>query len=142
MANITIVKLKVRRGTDSQRQDIVLDQGEVGYTLDSKRLFVGDGATYGGIVAGNKAVGPFASVASLGPGAGESPYLQVGDIGYADSRLYILTGASSTGKAYTNALSGWAYIGNIPDDTSIEFDSNNNPIINKQKKTDAIVGVS
>ena len=51
MANITIVKLKVRRGTDSQRQDIVLDQGEVGYTLDSKRLFVGDGATYGGTVA-------------------------------------------------------------------------------------------
>jgi hypothetical protein len=132
MANITIVKLKVRRGTDSQRQDIVLDQGEVGYTLDSKRLFVGDGATYGGIVAGNKAVGPFASVASLGPGAGESPYLQVGDIGYADSRLYILTGASSTGKAYTNALSGWAYIGNIPDDTSIEFDSNNKLSVKNQ----------
>jgi len=132
MANITIVKLKVRRGTDSQRQDIVLDQGEVGYTLDSKRLFVGDGATYGGIVAGNKAVGPFASVASLGPGAGESPYLQVGDIGYADSRLYILTGASSTGKAYTNALSGWAYIGNIPDNTSIEFDSNNKFTVKKQ----------
>ena len=132
MANITIVKLKVRRGTDSQRQDIVLDQGEVGYTLDSKRLFVGDGATYGGTVAGNKAVGPFASVASLGPGAGESPYLQIGDLGYADSRLYILTGASSTGKAYTNALSGWAYIGNIPDDTSIEFDSNNKLSVKNQ----------
>ena len=53
MANITIVKLKVRRGSDAQRRDIVLDQGEVGYTLDSKRLFVGDGSTYGGKVAGN-----------------------------------------------------------------------------------------
>ena len=52
MANITIVKLKVRRGSDTQRKEIVLDQGEIGYTLDSKRLFVGDGSTYGGKVAG------------------------------------------------------------------------------------------
>ena len=80
MANITIVKLKVRRGSDAQRQEIVLDQGEVGYTLDSKRLFVGDGATYGGTVAGNKNVGPFAADASLGPAVSESPYLQIGDI--------------------------------------------------------------
>ena len=142
MANITIVKLKVRRGTDSQRQDIVLDQGEVGYTLDSKRLFVGDGATYGGTVAGNKAVGPFATVASLGPAAGESPHLQVGDIGYADSRLYILTGASSTGKAYTNALSGWAYIGSVPDDTSIEFDSNNKLSVKKQGLNSQNIGTT
>jgi len=132
MANITIVKLKVRRGSDSQRTDIVLDQGEVGYTLDSKRLFVGDGATYGGTVAGMKAVGPFNNASSLGPAAGESPFLQVGDIGYADSRLFMLTGASSTGRAYTNALSGWSYIGNIPDDTTIEFDSDNKFSVKRQ----------
>tara|TARA_R100000664_G_C2755062_1_gene142714 strand:- start:1685 stop:3250 length:1566 start_codon:yes stop_codon:yes gene_type:complete len=132
MANITIVKLKVRRGTDGQRQDIVLDQGEVGYTLDSKRLFVGDGSTFGGTVAGIKAVGPFAAVESLGPAVSESPFLQIGDIGYADSRLFILTGASSTGKAYTNALSGWAYIGTVPDDTTIEFDSNNKFTVKRQ----------
>ena len=29
MANITIVKLKVRRGSDAQRKTIVLDQGEI-----------------------------------------------------------------------------------------------------------------
>ena len=54
MANITIVKLKVRRGSNAQRQTIVLDQGEVGYTIDTKRLFVGDGSTTGGHVVGNK----------------------------------------------------------------------------------------
>ena len=53
MANITIVKLKVRRGSNAQRESIVLDQGEVGYTLDTRRLFVGDGATLGGNVIGN-----------------------------------------------------------------------------------------
>ena len=142
MANITIVKLKVRRGTDSQRQEIVLDQGEVGYTLDSKRLFVGDGATYGGTVAGNVNVGPFASTASLGPAAAESPYLQVGDIGYADSRLFILTGTGGTGKKYTNGLSGWAYIGNVPDDSFIEFDTDNKLTIKKQSLDSQYIGTT
>ena len=40
MADITIVKFKVRRGTDSERERVVLDQGEIGYTIDTKRLFV------------------------------------------------------------------------------------------------------
>jgi hypothetical protein len=132
MANITIVKLKVRRGSDKQREEIILDQGEVGYTLDTRRLFVGDGATYGGFVAGNKNIGPFSDKASLGPGAGESPGLQVGDIGYTESRLYILTGASSTGKDYTNALSGWAYIGNVPDNKKLEFSDDNELTVKKQ----------
>tara|TARA_R100001594_G_scaffold110420_2_gene145153 strand:- start:101 stop:1678 length:1578 start_codon:yes stop_codon:yes gene_type:complete len=140
MANITIVKLKVRRGTDSQRKDIVLDQGEVGYTLDSKRLFVGDGATYGGNVAGNVNVGPFTSSTSLGPAVDESPYLQVGDIGYANSKLYILTGASHTGQAYTNSLCGWGYIGNVPDDTFIGFDSNNKLTVKKRSIDSQYIG--
>jgi hypothetical protein len=131
MANITIVKLKVRRGTDDQRKEIVLDQGEVGYTLDSKRLFVGDGATYGGKVAGNVNVGPFAADASLGPAVSESPYLQVGDIGYAKNKLYILSGASATGRAYTNTLSGWSYIGSVPDGAFLEFDTNNKLTLSK-----------
>ena len=133
MANITIVKLKVRRGSDAQRQEIVLDQGEVGYTLDSKRLFVGDGATYGGKVAGSVSVGPFATDASLGPAVSESPHLQIVDIGYANNKLYILSGASATGKAYTNALSGWAYIGTVPDGVFLEFDTNNKLTIGKNQ---------
>lgn len=53
----TLLKLLVRRGTDADRQLITLDQGELGYTTDSKRLFVGDGSTQGGQVAGNKFLG-------------------------------------------------------------------------------------
>ena len=140
MANITIVKLKVRRGSDAQRRDIVLDQGEVGYTLDSKRLFVGDGSTYGGKVAGNVNVGPFNAAASLGPAVDESPYLQVGDIGYANSKLYILTGAAANGREYTNALSGWGYIGNVPDDTFLEFNSDNELTIKRQSLDAQYIG--
>jgi len=133
MANITIVKLKVRRGSDAQRKEIVLDQGEVGYTLDSKRLFIGDGATYGGTVAGSKNVGPFVSDASLGPAVSESPFLQVGDIGYANNKLYILSGAGSSGRDYTNTLSGWSYIGTVPDGSFLDFDGNNKLTVKKNK---------
>jgi len=116
MANVTIVKLKIRRGSDAQRKTIVLDQGEVGYTLDTRRLFVGDGATEGGHSVGAKTVGPFNDKASLGTAAGESPGLQLGDIGYAESKLYTLTST-----IYTNDLSGWAYIGPKPDGTFVDF---------------------
>ena len=123
MANISIVKLKVRRGSDAQRKTIVLDQGEIGYTLDTRRLFVGDGSTFGGQSVSNKNVGPFNSDSSLGPDS--SPGLQVGDIGYADSRLYMLTSTN-----YNDSLSGYAYIGNVPDETLIKFDSNNKLTLN------------
>ena len=116
MANVTIVKLKVRRGSDTQRKTIVLDQGEVGYTLDTRRIFVGDGVTEGGNSVGAKIVGPFNSKASLGPAASESPGMQIGDIGYAESKLYSLTST-----IYTNNLSGWAYIGNKPDGTFLDY---------------------
>jgi len=114
MANITIVKLKVRRGSDEQRKQITLDQGEVGYTLDTRRLFVGDGITLGGRVIGNTSVGPFSDITNLSPA--NSPGLQVGDIGYANSKLYRLTSFS-----YDDALDGYAYIGNLPDESTIIF---------------------
>tara|TARA_R110002012_G_scaffold266418_1_gene449959 strand:+ start:1322 stop:2869 length:1548 start_codon:yes stop_codon:yes gene_type:complete len=124
MANITIIKLKVRRGSNAQRESIVLDQGEVGYTLDTKRLFVGDGATYGGNPIGNKNIGPYNAATSLGPDS--SPGLQIGDIGYANSLLYILTAAN-----YNDALSGYGYIGPVSDDTLIEFNSDNKLTVKK-----------
>jgi len=119
MASITIVKFKVRRGANAQREAITLDQGELGYTTDTRRLFVGDGATAGGHVIGNKVLPKvFASAASLGPDS--NPGMQLGDIGYVDSKLYMLTSTT-----YKDDLSGYAYIGNVPDNTYIEFDSNN-----------------
>ncbi|NBP58174.1 hypothetical protein EBU71_16895, partial [bacterium] len=53
----SIVKVLVRRGTDSERQLTTLTEGELGYCIDTQRLFIGDGITLGGIVAGNKFLG-------------------------------------------------------------------------------------
>lgn len=41
--------LRLRRGTDSQRQLITPVEGEMIYTTDTKELYVGDGITVGGI---------------------------------------------------------------------------------------------
>jgi len=49
----TIIKLKIRRGTNSQRKSVVLEQGELGYTTDTARVFVGDGTTTGGRPVGS-----------------------------------------------------------------------------------------
>ena len=57
----TLLKLLVRRGDDPDRQNVVLDQGELGFTTDNKRLFVGDGQTLGGIITGNKFLGSVAN---------------------------------------------------------------------------------
>ena len=65
----TLLKLLVRRGTDVDRQLITLDQGELGFTTDSKRLFVGDGSTPGGTIAGNKFLGSSANHETITEGA-------------------------------------------------------------------------
>jgi hypothetical protein len=49
----TLLKLLTRRGDDSDRQNVILSEGELGYTTDGKRLFVGDGQTLGGSIVGN-----------------------------------------------------------------------------------------
>ena len=53
----TLLKLLVRRGTNLERQEITLDEGEIGYTTDTQRLFIGDGTTPGGNITGNKFLG-------------------------------------------------------------------------------------
>ena len=102
MPDITIVKIKVRRGSDDQRKQLVLDQGELGYTIDTKRVFVGDGSVTGGKVVGNKNFGIYNLESGLGTVAGA----QIGDIGYANSKLYALTASE-----YDSSLTGWSYIG-------------------------------
>ena len=116
MPDITIVKIKVRRGSDDQRKQLVLDQGELGYTIDTKRVFVGDGSVTGGKVVGNKNFGAYSLESSLGTVAGA----QIGDIGYANSKLYTLTASQ-----YDSSLTGWSYIGPVPDNENIEFTAAN-----------------
>ena len=61
----TLLKLLVRRGTNADRQQITLQSGELGYTTDTERLYIGNSTTAGGIVVGNKYKGSTADVTTL-----------------------------------------------------------------------------
>ena len=41
--------LRLRRGTDAERLAITPVAGELVYTTDTKRVYVGDGSTVGGL---------------------------------------------------------------------------------------------
>ena len=54
MIDRRIGKIKLRRGTDLQRKNVVLEEGEFVYTFDKQRLFIGDGQTIGGILVSSR----------------------------------------------------------------------------------------
>jgi hypothetical protein len=59
--------LQIRKGLDSQRQPIVFKSGELVFTTDNKDLFVGDGATAGGIrIAPLKSINGLSGSAATG----------------------------------------------------------------------------
>lgn len=44
-----ITRIVFRRGLYNEKTNLILLQGEPAYTIDSKRLFIGDGVTFGGV---------------------------------------------------------------------------------------------
>lgn len=63
----TLLKLIVRNGPNSDRLSVVLSLGELGYTTDTKRLFIGDGITAGGKLVGNVFAGEATNITTLSP---------------------------------------------------------------------------
>lgn len=98
----TLLKLLVRRGLDVDRQQVKLSTGELGYTTDTQRLYVGDGQTNGGKLAGNLFIGSTADVTTLSN-------VCSGDFGFDNdnNKLYSFIGGSS------NTLNNWREIGGV-----------------------------
>ena len=96
MSEIKISKIKVRRGTDDQRKKVIFDQGELAYTTDTKRLFVGNGVLSGGDAAGSVFHLPLTTYGSLS----SLPAVR-GDVVSVSSKTYQLTGSDPTN------LSNW-----------------------------------
>lgn len=122
MATVNIVKIKVRRGTDSERHQIILDQGELGYTTDpsSQRLFVGDGVTVGGIPCSNKLyMGPMNNLSNFATA-------QVGDVIFDTntSRLFALTGVNGSGFPNYSNNAAYSFIGPAVDNTTVIYNGN------------------
>lgn len=106
-------KIKIRRGKNSERTRIILDTGELGYTIDTKRTYVGDGSTYGGVITGNMNFNNVSRTSS-----DTAIKAQLGDIVFDSNRLWSLSGnnASSTDS--------WLLLSPRVDNTTIRYDSN------------------
>lgn len=108
--DIKVVKLRIRRGTDSQRKQIVLDQGELGFTTDTKRLFVGDGQALGGVPVGNNTNTTISVYNSL-----SDTIAEIGDIVLVDGVQYQLKYSSY------NKLSSWSLFSPKPDNNYLQY---------------------
>jgi hypothetical protein len=120
MPDITIIKLKVRRGTDAQRKTVTLEQGEVGYTTDTKRVFVGNGISTGGDIVGNIVHSP---LTTAGARTGLTNAVK-GDLVYENNLLYQLSGTD-----YSQA-SNWGFIGLRADESTLTYTGSNLSIKN------------
>ena len=118
MPDIEIVKLKLRRGTDSQRQSVILEQGELGYTTDTKRVWVGDGVLSGGNIVGNIAHQPLDVVNKTGLTTAVR-----GDIVSEKGLLYQLSGTDYA------QVSSWGFIGTRVDNDTIQYNANNQLVV-------------
>lgn len=119
MADIKIVKTKLRRGTDAQRKLVIFDQGEIVYTTDTKRVFVGSGVLSGGDVVGNKIHNPLTNTYSL-----TTTNAQVGDLVRAKNIYYQLTATD-----YTN-INSWMNAGPVLSDGVLGYSPSNDLTIN------------
>ena len=112
--NIIIAKFKVRRGLDEDRKKLVLEQGELGYTTDTKRLFVGNGFVSGGdhIFKQHNVLTVDGSRVTLDTALKD-------DLVFENNIMYQLTGTDYS------TLSSWANVNAKTDNLSLEYDTNN-----------------
>jgi len=124
MATVSIVKLKVRRGTDSERKQITLDNGEIGFvtTPASNRLFVGDGVTQGGIPVSTKF--HYAGT-DVDTGAGLET-AQKGDLVYDSTmrQMFVLTGIDTNGFPAYDERTAYQFISSPVDKQTITYTPN------------------
>lgn len=113
----SLLKLIVRNGYNVDRLQTVLDVGEPGYTLDTKRLYIGDGVTPGGNLAGNLYLGEHAFITSV---PGTPAY---GDIGFDTGKntLFVYDGDNP------GVLNNWTALGGVytAENSTILISSNN-----------------
>jgi hypothetical protein len=86
VTNDTVVKILVRRGLEADRVNTLLTEGELGYSVDNRRLYVGDGTTIGGVVAGNKHLGKTSDKAAY------TSLAQMGDLIFSNNENWFYDG--------------------------------------------------
>lgn len=98
-----ITKILIRKGLNADRKTFTLSQAESGYTTDTKRVYIGDGTTAGGIPV---------SVVNWGIQSNEAALLtlnaEVNDIAFVTSKTYALTASPASNANNWAIVSGKA----------------------------------
>lgn len=122
--NNTLLKILLRQGTDSERLNVVFNSGEPAFTTDTRRLFIGDGATFGGVLAGNLFKGTVTNITSVSPA-------EIGDTVYNSDTNILYRLKSSNGSN----ISDWEAIGGKGIDSNIQIAKGGNTITNLVSST-------
>lgn len=82
----------IRKGTDLERRQTILEEAEPGYVTDYKRLVIGDGVTQGGVTLGSKFIGFTEFLENGSTQINQGAY--VGDMVFdtTSNLLYVLSG--------------------------------------------------
>ena len=118
-------KIKFRRGVNLDRKQVILNSGEPGFTTDTKRLYVGDGTTLGGISAGAK---------NFLVNSATSTNAEVGDFVFENNIFYCLSGSDYSNPEHWLALSPRV------DNSTIKYNSDNKLYVDPSAVTISSVG--
>jgi hypothetical protein len=117
--NTLEAKITIRRGLDAQRRSLILSAGEIAYSTDIKRMFVGDGVTAGANHVGNK------TFIAATTAVGDMPANGIEfDCVYAvaQNSLFVLTGYNPTGNYGSDNISNYRRVTPLSDNTTIIYD--------------------
>ena len=130
-----ITRIVFRRGLYSEKVDLILLQGEPAYTIDAKRLFIGDGVTAGGVPVGMKNLGiaPFGITSTNLTSDQINLRGQPGDIIFDSTTtcLWSLTGTDP------GLVSNYAKVASTVGPDNLTIVSNNNALGVKQNSLNA-----
>ena len=115
-------KINLRRGLDPERRVKTFQSGEIVYSTDIKRVFIGDNATVGGIYVGNKTFVAPTTASNNMPTNGiefDSVY------SISDNSLFVLTGYNPSGNYGSENISNYRRVTPISDNITINYDKSN-----------------
>mgnify|MGYP001453282032 FL=1 len=111
------VTIKIKRGTDLQRQVYTPAEGELVYTTDTKKVYIGDGVTAGGI--------PVNKIDMLTTEVRNTKVIPEGVLVFdvTEGNLYIGDGTTSGGVLASESTVDWSEIVNKPTSTVTDIDT-------------------
>jgi len=114
--------LRLRRGTSTVLGTITPAEGELVYTTDTKRLYVGDGVTIGGISTNSGYTGSSAAGYTGSAGVGFTGSIGAGYTGSAGPSGVSNSLVNGTKNAYLGSTGTLTVPGSIIPDTNVTYD--------------------